>query len=234
MNLTRRTFLRLSGGSAVAAAGFPLIKEPEVLFPEVAGSAVQGRSEKYAQGGWNEGYTLSWTRQFPYSTVLENHSFPFQRYALLHQKIQSEFSLSGLITESTPLARKDLHRVHLEYYLQELEEKASSGYGFGGLLEDEPVNKGVLRFAAASCGGTYQAASIALEQGKAMNLSGGFHHAFPAHAEGLCYLNDVSLAIKKLQQEQRIKRAMIVDGDLHHGNGNAFIFKEASRLNRKT
>jgi acetoin utilization deacetylase AcuC-like enzyme len=58
-----------------------------------------------------------------------------------------------------------------------------------------------------------------------MNLTGGFHHAFPDHAEGFCYVNDVAVAIRKLQLERRIKRALVVDCDLHQGNGTAYIFR---------
>ena len=57
-----------------------------------------------------------------------------------------------------------------------------------------------------------------------MNLSGGFHHAFSDYEEGFCYLNDVGVAIKKLQKEKKTDKVMIIDCDVHHGNGNASIF----------
>src|ERR1700675_4055045 len=72
--------------------------------------------------------------------------------------------------------------------------------------------------------GTLLAARAALERGLAGNLAGGTHHAFADHGEGFCALNDVAIAIRKLQAERAIRRAEIVDLDVHQGNGPAAIF----------
>ena len=69
------------------------------------------------------------------------------------------------------------------------------------------------------------AARAALEDGLAGNLAGGTHHAFADHGEGFCVLNDVAIAIRKLQAERAIERAAIVDLDVHQGNGTAAIFE---------
>jgi acetoin utilization deacetylase AcuC-like enzyme len=74
------------------------------------------------------------------------------------------------------------------------------------------------------CGGTCQAAELALDAGLAVHLGGGLHHAFPDHGEGFCLFNDVAVAIRRLQRDGRIHRAAVVDCDVHHGNGTAFIF----------
>jgi acetoin utilization deacetylase AcuC-like enzyme len=74
-------------------------------------------------------------------------------------------------------------------------------------------------------GGSILAARLALESGIGFNIGGGFHHAFPAHGEGFCAIHDVGVAIRKMQGEGRIARAMVVDTDVHHGNGTAAIFK---------
>jgi len=76
------------------------------------------------------------------------------------------------------------------------------------------------------CGGTILAGRLALEQGVAVTLGGGFHHAFPEHGEGFCMFNDVAVAIRALQREGRIRRAAVVDLDVHHGNGTAAIFRD--------
>src|SRR5207237_3648457 len=75
-----------------------------------------------------------------------------------------------------------------------------------------------------AAGGTILAGRLALASGVAFNMGGGFHHAFPDHGEGFCAVNDVAVAIRKLQREGKIARAMVVDCDVHHGNGTAAIF----------
>lgn len=75
-----------------------------------------------------------------------------------------------------------------------------------------------------SVGGTIAAARAAVERGVAMNLAGGTHHAFPDHGEGFCVFNDVAVAIRALQREGRIRRAAVVDLDVHQGNGTHAIF----------
>ena len=77
-------------------------------------------------------------------------------------------------------------------------------------------------------GGTILAAEQALADGVSVNLGGGFHHAFPDHGEGFCMIHDVAVAIRKLQKNGRIRRAMVVDCDVHHGNGTAAIFGRRS------
>jgi acetoin utilization deacetylase AcuC-like enzyme len=75
-----------------------------------------------------------------------------------------------------------------------------------------------------AAGGTTLAARLALEDGAGFNIGGGFHHAFPEHGEGFCAINDCAVAIRRLQKAGRIERAMIVDCDVHQGNGTATIF----------
>ena len=75
-----------------------------------------------------------------------------------------------------------------------------------------------------AAGGSILAARQALESGIGYNVGGGFHHAFAAHGEGFCAINDVAVAIRRLQRDGAIHRAMVVDCDVHHGNGTAAIF----------
>ena len=75
-----------------------------------------------------------------------------------------------------------------------------------------------------AAGGTTLAARLALQEGVAFNVGGGFHHAFAGHGEGFCAINDIAVAIRVMQREGKIERAMVVDCDVHDGNGTAAIF----------
>ncbi len=78
-----------------------------------------------------------------------------------------------------------------------------------------------------AAGGSILAADHALKDGVAFNIGGGFHHAFPDHGEGFCMIHDVAVAIRRMQRDNRIRFAMTVDCDVHHGNGTAAIFAGA-------
>src|SRR5579883_2587972 len=76
-----------------------------------------------------------------------------------------------------------------------------------------------------AAGGTLLAAQSALRDGFGCNLSGGFHHAYPGHGEGFCAIHDVAVAIRRMQADGAIRKAIVVDADVHHGNGTAAIFR---------
>jgi acetoin utilization deacetylase AcuC-like enzyme len=75
-----------------------------------------------------------------------------------------------------------------------------------------------------AAGGSILAADRALRDGVGINIGGGFHHAFPDHGEGFCMINDIAIAIRRMQKDSKIRRAMVVDCDVHQGNGTATIF----------
>jgi acetoin utilization deacetylase AcuC-like enzyme len=75
-----------------------------------------------------------------------------------------------------------------------------------------------------AAGGTILAAESALRDGFGCNIGGGFHHAHAGHGEGFCAIHDVAVAIRQMQSESRISKAMVIDTDVHHGNGTAAIF----------
>src|SRR5258708_40275527 len=87
-----------------------------------------------------------------------------------------------------------------------------------------PYSEAMVQAFWLAAGGTILAARNAVEGRLGFNLSGGFHHAFPDHGEGFCAIHDVAIAIRKLQKEGLVKKAMVVDCDVHHGNGTAGIF----------
>ncbi len=171
---------------------------------------------------WSPEYSFAWAKRFPYSLITENHIFPVDKYDRLQTEILSDLVREEELVCPSALTEEDFRLVHTKRYLSRLEDLAHSIRGlFNG---ENPLTSEILDFAKASCAGTYRAAEVALQKGRGMNLSGGFHHAFPHQEEGFCYLNDVAIAIKKLQKEKKIKKAMVVDCDVHHGNGNALIF----------
>jgi acetoin utilization deacetylase AcuC-like enzyme len=93
-----------------------------------------------------------------------------------------------------------------------------------------PYSAEILDFSQLMVGGTILAAQLALENGLAVHIGGGFHHAFHDHGEGFCILNDVAVALRKMQKNGSIEKAMIVDCDVHQGNGTAEIFAEKKNV----
>jgi acetoin utilization deacetylase AcuC-like enzyme len=125
-------------------------------------------------------------------------------------------------TEPQPVSWDDLALVHTPGYLNKVRE---------GLLTEEDVQTlelpwlpGLVEGFRLMTGGTCIAAELALERGSAVHLGGGLHHAFPDHGEGFCLFNDVAVAIRRLQCDGRLRQVAVVDCDVHHGNGTAFIF----------
>ena len=116
----------------------------------------------------------------------------------------------------------DLALVHTPDYLTSLEE---------GSLDREaqrrlglPFSEVLLSRSRLAVQGTINGARFALSDGIGANLAGGTHHAFPGHGEGYCLLNDVAVAVRVLGQSDEIRNAMVVDLDVHQGNGTAAIF----------
>ena len=150
------------------------------------------------------------------------HVFPLKKYrliyeSLLHMGVKKENFISPQIAEE-----EDLLLVHASKYLKKLK---TGGLSHSEILTLElPYSPELVSFAWLFVGGTVLTAEKALEDGLAIHIGGGFHHAFPDHGEGFCVLNDVAVALEKTRKEGKIRRAMIVDCDLHQGNGNAFIF----------
>ncbi|MCE2873785.1 MAG: histone deacetylase [Xanthomonadales bacterium] len=154
----------------------------------------------------------------------DGHPFPMAKYPLVREQLRA----CGLLDATAELvpeeaAHDDLARVHTAGYLARL---------FGeGLTAAEvralgvPWTAKLLRRSRLAVQGTLLAARAALAEGLAGNLAGGTHHAFADHGEGFCVLNDVAVAIRCLQAEGRIRRALVIDLDVHQGNGTAAIFE---------
>src|ERR1051326_6830747 len=160
-----------------------------------------------------------------YVPMPEGHPFPMGKYPALFDILQREGILrSEEVMEPHEADWGDIMLVHTPEYLGglangSLDRTAERRLGF-------PWSAALLRRSRLAVQGTIDAAGLALEQhGIAANLAGGTHHAFANHGEGYCVLNDVAVAIRVLQRSSAVRRALIVDLDVHQGNGTASIFE---------
>ncbi len=152
------------------------------------------------------------------------HPFPISKYELLKDLLLEE----GLVGSEDlllpdPIDHDSLALIHTREYLAKLE-----GPGLSRAEERRlglPWSQALWLRSRLAAGGTLLAARTALAEGIAANLAGGTHHAFADHAEGFCVVNDVAVAIAKLREEGRIERAVVIDLDVHQGNGTAAIFE---------
>ncbi len=166
------------------------------------------------------------TFRFP---LPSGHRFPVQKYTRLRLKLIS----AGVMAPSDllvppPATDEDLLLVHTPVYLEQVKE--------GTLSEKEirrmglPWSLELVERSHRSVGGTIAACRDALADGLAANLAGGTHHAYPDHGEGFCVFNDVAVATRVMQREGRAQRVLIVDCDVHQGNGSAAIFRADPRV----
>jgi acetoin utilization deacetylase AcuC-like enzyme len=153
----------------------------------------------------------------------EGHRFPIAKYALLRETVIAE----GIVApenlhDPARVSREDLLLVHTADYVDrftggDLDADEERRLGF-------PWSPALVERSYRAAGGTREAAAFAVEHGVAMNLAGGTHHAFPSHGEGFCVFNDTAIAIRALQRDGRIRRALVVDLDVHQGNGTHAVF----------
>jgi acetoin utilization deacetylase AcuC-like enzyme len=158
-----------------------------------------------------------------YDLNLGSHVFPSKKYRLIRDRmIEEHFAEPGDFVEPEPASDEDLMLVHQRGWVTRLKHGTLD---YLELLKLEiPYSHQMVQAFWLAAGGTTLAARLALDQRIGFNVGGGFHHAFPGHGEGFCAIHDVAVAIRKLQAEKRIERAMVVDVDVHDGNGTAAIF----------
>jgi acetoin utilization deacetylase AcuC-like enzyme len=152
----------------------------------------------------------------------DGHTFPMAKYRLLRERVLA----SGLITPDQlrlpPAATLDqLALAHDADYIQralagQLTTEEMKRIGF-------PWSPELIERSRRSSGATIEACRWALLDGYAVNLAGGTHHAFRDHGEGYCLFNDSVIAARVLQQEGRVRRVVVIDLDVHQGNGTAAI-----------
>jgi len=159
-----------------------------------------------------------------YVVDIGNHVSPTSKYNLIKERLLKEPLFRDRIefVRPEPASDEDILSVHKKEYLDKLKK--------GSLSKEEifrlklPYSKALVESSLICCGGTIKAAEIALSDKLGIHIGGGFHHAFPDHGEGLCVLNDIAVAIRSAMRKSKIKKALVVDCDLHHGNGTAAIF----------
>ena len=152
---------------------------------------------------------------------LGNHVFPLEKYRLIYEQLLFMGAKKEDFLQSLPASEEDILLVHTARYVNKLK---SGGLSHKEVLALElPYSPELFEFALLYVGGTITAAEQALRDGLAVHIGGGFHHAFADHGEGFCILNDVAVAVEKLKKEDKIQKAMVVDVDVHQGNGTASI-----------
>jgi acetoin utilization deacetylase AcuC-like enzyme len=151
------------------------------------------------------------------------HVFPAQKYRLVHRRLLDDGTATAEDFLAPQIASdQDILLVHTPAYVNKLKTGTLSAREEMEL--EIPYSPELVRTFWLSAGGSILAAEHALQDGVAVNVGGGFHHAFPDHGEGFCMIHDVAVAIRRMQRDNRIHTAMTVDCDVHQGNGTAAIF----------
>jgi acetoin utilization deacetylase AcuC-like enzyme len=150
------------------------------------------------------------------------------KYRLIYERLISWGVKKENVLEPQPAEEDDILRVHSQRYLKKLKTGRLSHAEM--LALELPYSPDLLSFAKLHVGGTIIATEKAVEEGMAAHLGGGFHHAFSDHGEGFCVFNDVAVAIEKVKHMGIIQKAMVVDCDVHQGNGTASIFSNRENV----
>lgn len=175
--------------------------------------------------------TASGDRKLPFHLVyhdrydlnLGGHVFPAQKYRLIRERLLADgVAAAADFVAPTPVADEDLLAVHDRAWVQKLKHGTLSYHDI--LKLEIPYSSQMVDGMMLATGGSILAAEHALADGIGFNIGGGFHHAFAGHGEGFCAINDIAVAVRALQRRGRIQRALVVDLDVHHGNGTAAIF----------
>lgn len=158
-----------------------------------------------------------------YEVDLGPHVYPTVKYRLVAERLLAEGTVRPAeMRRPVAVSDADLLLVHDPLYVRKIAAGALSREEVQVL--EVPFTPPLREAARLAAGGTVLASRLALERGVAVHLGGGFHHAFPDHGEGFCLLHDVAVAIRVLQRDGRIRRAAVIDCDVHQGNGTAAIF----------
>ncbi len=151
------------------------------------------------------------------------HVFPSHKYRLIREKLLEEgIAREGDFVEPEPASLEDLLLVHEADWIERLRTGTLDFHQIRTL--EVPYSRQMVNAYILAAGGTTLAGELALADGVGFNLGGGFHHAFPGHGEGFCAINDIAVAVRSLMRKGRIRKALIVDCDVHQGNGTAVIF----------
>lgn len=158
-----------------------------------------------------------------YDLNLGQHVFPSRKYKWLHDRmLWTRFAVKEDFEAPLPASDDDVLLAHDAAWVAKLRNGTLS---YQDILKLEiPYSRRMVEAFWLTAGGTTLAARHALAGRIGYNVGGGFHHGFAGHGEGFCAINDIAVAIRRLQRDGAIRRAMVVDCDVHHGNGTASIF----------
>lgn len=158
-----------------------------------------------------------------YYLPIGQHVFPGEKYRRVHDHLlETGVAEPADFLLPQPASDQDILLVHRPEYVNKLKTGTLSHRE--ELQLEIPYSQELVKAFWLAAGGSILAAEYALKDGVAVNIGGGFHHAFPDHGEGFCMINDVAVAIRRMQRDGKISTAMTVDCDVHHGNGTAAIF----------
>lgn len=159
----------------------------------------------------------------------KGHRFPMEKYDLLPRQLIHEGTVSETnFFQPRKLTEQEILTVHTKEYWHKLQtldftrqEERKSGF---------PISPKLVEREQTINAGTIQCAEYALQYGVAMNIAGGTHHAFSNRAEGFCLLNDIAIAARYLLDLHKATQVLVVDLDVHQGNGTAEIFQADPRV----
>ncbi|MFC2185885.1 histone deacetylase [Fulvivirgaceae bacterium LMO-SS25] len=171
---------------------------------------------------------IAWAPIYAHSLPV-GHRFPMIKYELLPEQLLYEGTIqSQNLFEPKPMSEEIILQVHDIAYWQKLidlnlsrKEERKTGF---------PLSKGLVEREITILDGTLQASIYALKYGVGMNVAGGTHHAYRDRGEGFCLLNDVAVSAQYLLDHYLAKQILVVDLDVHQGNGTAKIFENESRV----
>lgn len=161
-----------------------------------------------------------------YEADIGDHVMPIRKFGLVRRAIE-ESGLPGRVLEPEPATDEDLLRVHTPEYVRAIATGEPRALAESQKL---PWSPGLAEAVRWTNGGCIAALRAALEDGCAGNLASGFHHAHADHGEGFCTFNGLVVAWERARAERRIRRALVVDLDLHYGNGTASLLAERPDL----
>ena len=158
-----------------------------------------------------------------YYLPIGDHVFPAEKYRRVRDRLlASRVADASDFLEPKPASDQDILLVHKPEYVQKLTTGTLTPRDEAEM--EIPYSRDLVDAFWLSAGGSILAARQCLIDRVAINIGGGFHHAFPDHGEGFCMIHDVAVAIRRLQRDDQIRTAMTVDCDVHQGNGTASIF----------
>jgi len=158
-----------------------------------------------------------------YYLPLGEHVFPAEKYRLIHEHLlRSGVASPDDFLTPEPARDADILLAHTAAWVSKLRGGTLSPRE--ELMLEVPYSVELVRAFWLAAGGSILAAQCSLRDRVGISIGGGFHHAFADHGEGFCMIHDVAVAIRRMQRDDRIRNAMTVDCDVHHGNGTAAIF----------